>query len=127
MDGDRTLSTLADVDQWRRCVHDGTVLTPGGVTLDWLDDDEADDRADDEDASCVAPSGAGSGLAFDRWCVAYRSDPALGLVEALPVGSGRHTDCPGTRQTPCGLAVDARQRLYVAEADGHAVAVVDLW
>ncbi len=123
MDGDRTLSTLADVDQWRRCVHDGTVLTPGGVTLDWLDDDEADD----EDASCAAPSGAGSGLAFDRWCVAYRSDPALGLVEALPAGSGRRTNCPGTRQTPCGLAVDARQRLYVAESDGHAVAVVDLW
>ena len=111
---------LADPDQWARCVHTGTALLPsGGVELDWVDDDVD---------SCTPDLAGGepAGLAFDRWCLAYRSDPCLGLVEALTVGKPPVRRCPGVWKRPGGLAVDHRQRLYVAETGDRSVAVVDL-
>lgn len=112
MYGDRSLSMVVQPDQWARCAHDGTALLPGGgVELTWAHDDgECPKRVD------YAPGG----LAFDRWCRAYRSHPAAGYVEPGPA-------CPGALRHPLGLAVDRRQRLYVAESGARAVLVADLW
>jgi len=112
---------LVDADQWSRCAHTGTAALPGGgVELDWVDDDV--------DSCTPDPPGvAAAGLAFDRWCLAYRSDPCRGLVEALAVGKPPGDACPGAWQQPRGLAVDNRQRLYVAETRERHVTVVDIW
>ena len=117
----RTFSWLVHPDQWARCAHEGTALLPDGtVELTWLD-------ARVPAAGCPAPPADGS-LAFDSWCRAYRSRPALGRVDVLPAGSGgRRGPGDGARGVlshPTGLAVDRRQRLYIAETD--AVRVVDL-
>ena len=107
----RGLSLLVQPDQWARCVHDGTALLPGGgVELSWLDPVPA----------AAGPSGcaevpAHSGLAFDRWCRAYRSRPETGRVDVSqrttdhgnPDGQ-RQPACPGPLRLPAGLAVDRR-------------------
>ncbi|HJU03147.1 MAG TPA: hypothetical protein VJ966_18275, partial [Actinomycetes bacterium] len=78
MDGDRTLSLLADPDQWARCRHEHTALLPsGGVQLTWDEDRPA--RPGREASGHPAP-GEPAGLAFDRWCRAYRSHPREGRV-----------------------------------------------
>lgn len=123
MDGDRRVTTLAQPDQWARCAHQGTSLLPGGgVELTWLDDGAAE---------ACHPSGPPvcepSGLAFDRWCTAYRSRPELGLVEVASTAPRRSGRCPGVLGRPRGLAVDRRQRLYVAEPGLRGVRVIDLW
>ena len=120
MDGDRELSVLSGVDGWARCRHEGTALLPeGGVALSWLDP-----------ARPGGPPAPGdrAGLAFDRWCRAYRSWPAVGRVDVLDPGSpppGRD-DRPGPLRTPRALGTDAAERLYVLEAGAEAVRVVDL-
>ncbi|HJQ02658.1 MAG TPA: phage tail protein [Jatrophihabitans sp.] len=120
----RGLSLLVQPDQWARCVHDQTALLPdGGVELSWLDPVPAN--------SCVElPTHAG--LAFDRWCRAYRSRPETGRVEVSQRTSNQtgQTDklaCPGPLRFPAGLAVDRRQRLYLAETGAGLVHVIDLW
>ena len=119
----RALSLLVQPDQWARCAHDGTALLPdGGVELAWSD---------------PAPAGpaprrrppATSGLAFDRWCRAYRSRPETGRVDvgradARVVGAAPQ---PTLLRQPSGLAVDRRQRLYLAETGAGLLHVVDLW
>jgi phage tail-like protein len=119
MDGDRAMSLLVQPDQWARCAHRATVLHPGGgVSLDWTDEEPAHE-------SCAPADPAG--LAFDRWCRAYRSRPAIGAVEVYE--TRRDTppaSAPGALARPLGLAVDTRQRLYVAESGARAVLVVDL-
>ena len=130
MYGDRSLSLLVQPDQWARCAHDGTALLPGGgVELDWADDDGA------ITSDChAAPAGSDSdgcgaaGLAWDRWCRAYRSRPSAGVVDVYekgkdPVGS----PCPGTLRHPASLAIDTKQRLYIAESVTNSVLVADLW
>jgi phage tail-like protein len=128
----RGLSLLVQPDQWARCVHDRTALLPGGgVELSWQDPVPA-----------VAPGCAGSpahsGLAFDRWCRAYRSRPETGRVDVSQRTADpddRRPDgqrlpepaCPGPLRLPAGLAVDRRQRLYLAETGTGLVHVVDLW
>ena len=113
MDGDRTISMLADPDQWPRCVHEGTALLPsGGVELDWLDDDES--TAAHPGARCHGgPVRAGLRPVVRR------------VPVAIPPGAGRgaagraacRSDLPGRAGSGRGgLAVDRRQRLYVAEA-----------
>lgn len=122
MDGDRGVSLLADPDQWARCRHEQTALLPGGgVQLTW------------EEAEPTAPAAAPcatAGLAFDRWCAAYRAHPGEGRVtvngpgqDGAVLGHG----CTGLLGCPGGLAVDAAQRLYVAEPGAGRVAVADLW
>jgi len=121
MEGDRSVTMLVQPDQWARCAHDGTsLLAGGGVELDWTDDDV--------DRCSQRQPGEAAGLAFDRWCLAYRSRPVTGIVEV----SGADDDpsrspCPGLLSRPRGLAVDSRQRLYIAETGAHSVLVVDLW
>jgi phage tail-like protein len=119
MDGDRAMSLLVQADQWTRCAHHGTVLDPaGGVALDWTDEEPADELCAPADPA---------GLAFDRWCRAYRSRPARGVIEVYDTGE-REAARParGPLGRPLGLAVDTRQRLYVAESGGRTVLVVGL-
>ena len=111
MDGDREYSLLADPDQWARCRHEGTVLAEGGgVQLDWLPPSQNRSACPGQPQPTGRPCdpAPAGGLAFDRWCTAYRPDPA-------------HPDRPGA------MAVDAGQRLYVVHSAGHAVVVTDLW
>lgn len=120
MDGDRGLSLLEDPDQWARCAHEGTSLLPdGGVELTWYED---------QPPPCGPKPATPSGLAFDRWCRAYRTRPTTGRVEVCTLGSraGDATAGPGSLRHPLGVAVDRRQRLYIAEAGACTVRVIDL-
>ncbi|MFD7629891.1 phage tail protein [Streptomyces sp. NPDC059851] len=144
MHGDRTTALIADPDQWVRCRHESTALLDGGgVQLAWEPEDEPEAGPDPEPGTLTGPGGAGSaataghghgpaGLAFDRWGRAYRSHPRAGRVDVLPRGAtapapGPAPHRPGTLCVPRGLAVDAGQRLHIAESGGAAVHVVDLW
>lgn len=148
----RGMSLLVQPDQWARCAHSGTTLLPGGgVELTWDDPaGEAPGKTCGPECSsqrtCRHQPGGGAagswpaaaGLAFDRWCRAYRSRPADGRVDVTgdqepesppapasqTAGSRPHSD--GLRW-PAGLAVDRRDRLYVAETGAGAVHVTDLW
>ncbi|MDJ0355287.1 phage tail protein [Paenarthrobacter sp. PH39-S1] len=69
-----------------------------------------------------------AGLAFDRWCRAYRSWPAKGKVDIYdPDRAPEPSVGAGVLGHPAGLAVDRAQRLYVAEPATRSVLVVDLW
>jgi phage tail-like protein len=145
MEGDRGLSLIEHPDQWLRCTHLNTaMLDGGGVTLTWSD------RTDERAIECLYPAPdpeppqpapgtprrgvtvcetlPARGLAFDRWCRAYATRPERGRVDVTtwPDGGGAHSDCPAGLRGPTGLAVDRRQRLYVAETGGRVVDVVDL-
>ncbi len=136
MEGDRTISLLADPDQWARCAHtDTALLEGGGVSLAW---EPAPAPTVSSPAHGSGPGGgpAGSGpagLAFDRWRRVHRSHPQSGRVEVLDQSAplrpawGQAVHRPGSLRTPRGLAVDGAQRLYIAESCGSAVHVVDLW
>ncbi|MGH3372452.1 MAG: hypothetical protein ACRDPR_20900, partial [Nocardioidaceae bacterium] len=87
MEGDRSLSLLADPDQWARCRHGHTaLLRDGGVQLTW--DEDIASAAGPAAADCPTPDppptprglADPAGLAFDRWCRAYRSHPREGRV-----------------------------------------------
>ena len=141
MDGDRSLSLLADPDQWARCRHEQTVLLrDGGVELTWEEDvagapgpaRDGCPTPDDPPTSGGLPDPAG--LAFDRWCRAYRSHPREGRVSvhlrgrpADDGGEDRDAACGGAVVCPLGVGVDAAQRLYVAESSSGRVSVADLW
>jgi phage tail-like protein len=149
----RGLSLLIQPDQWARCAHTGTTLLPaGGVELTWDDSATAGpgrvcgpgcaDRGSCEHRpGATAGSRPGpAGLAFDRWCRAYRSRPADGRVDVVddlapgpaptsatvPTSAGSRP-CAGGLRRPVGVAVDRRDRLYIAELGAGAVHVVDLW
>ena len=68
-----------------------------------------------------------AGLAFDRWCRAYRSGPRTAGSWSCPAARAP----PPPRRPACSPAPRARgrrrQRLYVAEAGRSRVLVVDLW
>ncbi len=112
----RGYSLLVQPDQWARCVHDNTALLPdGSVELTWTD----------PPAPAAGAPPRPSGLAFDRWCRAYRSHPEAGRVDVAdgPSAASR----PGPLRDPAGLAVDRCQRLYVTETGAGLVHVIDLW
>jgi phage tail-like protein len=117
MQGDRGLALLADADQWARCSHQDTTLpADGGVELAW--------RPLPAAVPEPGPRPCGpAGLAFDRWCRAYRSRPDRGRVQAIPGGPA---EAPGALREPRGLAVDRAGRLYVVETGQALVHVVDL-
>lgn len=133
-------------DQWLRCSHDRTALVGGAVQLSWLDDVEAAPQAGDAPLS--------SGLAFDSHCRLHRSVPEEGRLEhhlwasqdplepvaphepdenlivagdAEAVGEFQPVKPRTPFQEPRGLAVDANDRLFVAEAGARRIAVIDLW
>jgi phage tail-like protein len=130
MDGDRGLSLLADPDQWARCRHEHTALLPdGGVQLTW--DEHRPSGPAGGGPEVPAALGEPAGLAFDRWCRAYRSHPAEGRVSVhvrgQPAADGGDAACGGASACPTGVGVDADQRLYVAESGSNRVSVADLW
>ena len=137
----RGLSLLIQPDQWARCAHTGTALLPaGGVELTWDDSATAGpgrvcgpgcaDRGSCEHRPGATAGSwpAPAGLAFDRWCRAYRSRPADGRVDVVddlapgpaatsatvPTSAGSRP-CAGGLRRPVGVAVDRRDRLYIAE------------
>ncbi|MGC3992789.1 MAG: phage tail protein [Propionicimonas sp.] len=131
MYADRSVALLADTDQWARCSHDGTVLLrAGGVGLDWTDVPPPA-RWDDADGACVptppaVPPVCPGGIASNRWCRTWRSRPELGTLDLHPRGQAARSGVPGGLRHPTGLAVDGEDRLYVVEAAGRAIVVVDL-
>jgi phage tail-like protein len=140
VDGDRSLSLLADPDQWARCRHEHTAMLPdGGVQLTWEEDVAL--AATPALGDCPAPAtptppggpADPAGLAFDRWCRAYRSHPREGRVSVhlrgRPADDGEAGDaaCGGVVACPTAVGVDAAQRLYVAETGSGRVLVADLW
>lgn len=129
MDGDRTLIVLRDPDQWARCRHESTALAAGGgIELDWRVDPVSPDRHLPTDATAATEPIEPAGLAFDRWCRAYRSAPRRGVVDVSQrSGVAERPAAPGLLRSPRGLAVDRAQRLYVVERGAAAVHVVDLW
>ena len=117
-------SLLAHPDQWARCRHEGTVLSPdGGVQLNWQIQAPAGDVPQ-------PASGPPPGLAFDRLGNAYRSWPRDDRVSvqrpATSTTAAPALDWAGTYARPSALAVDAGGRLCVVQDAGARIAVADL-
>lgn len=118
MAADRALSLVVEPQQWDDCQLRDTVLLPGGgVELTWTNPPQS--------TSCsvgrhINPPG---GLAFDHQCRAYRSREHA--IEVLSPGAAERRTVPGF-PAPRGLAVDASNRLYVADEVERAVRVLDL-
>jgi phage tail-like protein len=146
-DAGRSYSQLVNVDQWIRCAHQGTALLPDGtIELTWYDDTDTTPGGSPSTASRRdrRPGRVQGSLAFDDWYRAYHSRPDQGRVEVLPSGAGGrrgytptapaassggaggHRPARGPLDHPAGLAVDRRNRLYIAETGADAVRVVDL-
>ena len=140
----RSYSQLVSADQWARCAHQGTALLPDGtVQLTWYDETDPAPRSP-AGARDRRPGRSRGSLVFDASCRAYRSRPDEGRVDLLPAGTGGRrrlapaapaaSVAPGSGQRPargpfdqpCGLAVDRRQWLYIAETGADAVRVIDL-
>jgi phage tail-like protein len=143
----RSASLVASCDQWVRARHQGTAVdaAPGAVTLSWT---EPPDPGPGGAAGCLA-----RGLAVDRLCRVYRlrahsvervaiGPTGRGLDYALlpapvPVVGAEPVAGPAPAEfTPrsepaladgTGIAVDADDRLFLADAGRHQVAVLDLW
>ena len=142
----RTASMVASCDQWVRARHHGTAVdgSPGALTLSWT---EPADPGPGAGAGCVS-----RGLAVDRLCRVYRLLPHS--VERLAVGPTRYgldyaTLAPPVpvvgrepRPTPAadfrlrpepelldgtGIAVDADDRIFLADRGRRWIAVLDLW
>ena len=133
-------------DQWLRASYDDAALLDGVVQLAWS-------APAASDVVGVAPR-EGAGLALDAQCRLYHSVTDAGMVERIlwsaedplrpgaspaplelferepvPV-AGEFTlaeDSGGPLAQPRGLAVDAEDRLFIAEAGARRVLVVDLW
>lgn len=144
--GARPYALIRTQDQWLRATH------PGRLTA-WNGELRAVELASTPRGARApqvldAPP-LGGGLAFDAGCRAYRSRPELGRVERtrdtgaeqpeatalfaapqpVPAGDFRAAEPAGDRalETPRGLAIDADDRLFVAEAGAARIVVVDLW
>ncbi|SEI82484.1 phage tail protein [Demequina mangrovi] len=134
MHGDRDVALLVHEDQWARCAHDRTVLLPdGGVGLDWAMPpsprpsrwDEDHERCADPTPPCAGPCAAG--IAHDRWGRTWTTRPLDGTIEVGHRPGAPGASCPGALRHPTGIAIDARDRVLVAETVGRAVAVLDPW
>ena len=143
----RPFALLRSGDQWLRCSHDATYLdlTSGIVELAW----HTTTASVEGDAPAL-----GAGLAFDSGCRLLHSlpdagrverllwaafDPAAAVVEqpvpvdlfeagATPALGDFHVALPAAPLAePRGLAVDANDRLFVAETGADRILVYDLW
>jgi phage tail-like protein len=143
----RTASLVATCDQWVRARHSRTAVdgSPGALTLSWT---EPEDPGPGPGDGCVA-----RGLAVDRLCRVYRLRQHS--VERLAVGPtrrgldyatlGEPVPVIGTEPQPgpapadfeprrepdladaAGIAVDADDRLFLADRGRRLLAVLDLW
>ena len=102
MEGDRGVSVLAHPDQWARCRHEGTALLPdGGVQLDW-----EEPPAPTPPAPC-----ASAGLAFDRWCRAYRGAGGVPGIAETGAAHAWPTSCLTARpRSPCATGRRTERR-----------------
>lgn len=143
----RPFSMIRTRDQWIRASHTRTALDPDSDAIQLASEAVAGG------VPGVAPVRAG-GLAFDAACRLYTSRPDAGQVERVRWGStgddgagapvpvrifddppasmaGDFTQVPGAEPTaltePRGLAVDAHERLFVADTGGARIVVVDVW
>ena len=143
----RPFALLRSGDQWVRCSHDATYLdlTSGVVELAWHTTTAASDL--------VVPAPV-AGLAFDSNCRLMHSQPEAGRIERLlwaaldaaapvenqpapvdlfeaeasQVFGDFSAATPATPLAePRGLAVDANDRLFVAETGADRILVFDLW
>lgn len=145
MPAPRPFALIGTRDQWGRCAHVGTEVYGDAAQLAWV-------RPVPEDKpSGTTPSGAG--LAFDSHCRLFHSVPEEGRVERIlwaatdpllpapdqpapsdlfdPPHPEEYGDFTGQSVRrgpgePRGLAVDADDLLYVADAAGRCVWVFDL-
>ena len=146
----RPNALLRSGDQWLRCSHSSTFLDfgRGVVELAWT---SATPGAPAPGSGAPAP---GAGLAFDGHCRLVHSLPEAGRVErlrpgvpdpaaplearpapvdlfaALPaqaLGDFVQPGPAGPLAEPRGLAVDAGERLFVAETGAARILVFDLW
>jgi phage tail-like protein len=149
MPAPRPFALIRTEDQWLRASHDRTALEGEVVQLYWREE-----KAESVDAD-EPFSERGAGLAFDGHCRLYHSVPQEGRVERLlwaaqnplepqttqpvPINlfetdtegqlgdfalSG---DKPAALIRPRGLAVDADERLFVADAGAKRILIYDLW
>ena len=146
MTAGRAASLVATCDQWVRASHQQTAVegVDGALTLSWSEPNPA-----------PAPNGSacpGRGVATDRLCRIYRL--TADAVERVRVGPTRdgldYADLPdpvtligptpapaaGADFTgpaaaplgdPVGIAIDADDRLFVADRHRRTVTVIDLW
>lgn len=147
MPAPRPFALIRTHDQWLRASHDATVLLGEVVQLFW-DDDEAVSSSNDEHSA-----ERGAGLAFDGHCRLYHSLPKEGRIERLlwatQDSSARPINLPvnlfdpgidaelgdfalsGDPPTPLiaprGVAIDADERLFVAESGAKRILIYDLW
>ena len=136
----RPFALMQAEDQWLRASHKDTALVAGVVQLAFIDDTSA--------AAAGSSPPPAAGLAFDPQCRLYHSFPEQGRVnrqlwatpepaEALdlfdpepPLLSGDFhpaDDPPPILREPRGLAVDADDRLFIAETSARRIVVFDLW
>ncbi|HTN83242.1 MAG TPA: phage tail protein [Sorangium sp.] len=143
----RPYALVLTVDQWRRAAHARTAIDQGErcVELSWT--------AEATQVEAPDPGPAG-GLAFDSACWLYRASPDEGRVERArwsaqdPLRSEARSEeavavtaapppsvfgdfapasaPPPPLASPRGLAVDADDRLFVAEAGRSRILVYDL-
>ncbi len=147
MAGDRLLVSVGGCDQWVRATHQNTAVGPGGVGLHWELPPLPEPPAGPADAT------AARGLAFDRFCRAYRATDdnverirfgdngfAVDYATVAPpvelFGDAETPAPPGTFGTaahrpaladPSGVGVDADDRLVIAERGASRIVFVDLW
>lgn len=135
----RPFSLVRTADQWRRSAFSNTALLGDTVQLAWREEEIAEDA--------LSPPSPAEGMAFDENCRLYATVRAEGRVErwlwaasgkpepvdalaAPPHGAlGDFAPVSGGRPTmePVAVAVDENQRLFVADAAGSAVHILDLW
>lgn len=136
----RPFALMQTEDQWLRAFHEHTALEAGVLQLAFVD----------ETAVTVGgePPAVAAGLAFDPHCRLYHSIPNQGRVErqlwaapepAAPLdlfapgppplaGDFHPAAAPSPiLQEPRGLAVDADDRLFIAETAARRILVFDLW
>ncbi|PYS97643.1 MAG: hypothetical protein DMF65_11390 [Acidobacteria bacterium] len=146
----RPFALIRTEDQWRRVAHDRTALEGEVVHLALDEEAEGAQAKPSGDAPAL-----GAGLSFDSHCRLYHSLPEEGRVErlmwasedplrieqrkttALDLFEGEENpglgdfapveDARGALVEPTGLAVDAGDRLFVAESGGRRILIYDLW
>ena len=143
----RPFALVRTGDQWIRSSFEDTYLDllNGIVELAWT--------TTTAESDAPAPV-LGAGLAFDNECRLYHSVPDAGRVERLlwaaldlsvpaaqqptpmdlfqasaseAIGDFTATASSGPLSDPRGLAVDANDRLFIAESGADRIVVYDLW